>query len=307
MPDQPSSLLPDPSVLTGVVTPPFARLPDPKTLFSERAYRFNALAEGHPLKPYLIFLRDLVWLQHELEQEGLPEPEMPEPATLARASEFGMPPLDRAAFEADGAFAAIFDRLMAGAREFEKPEAAAEALERAAKADRATRMEMAASVLDHAIPVEDMAAHVYVAAALQLHYARLAARLDKASLKPVGDGACPSCGGPPVASLVVGWPDAHGARYCACSLCGTLWNYVRVRCVTCGSTAGIGLQEVEGGPGTIKAETCDTCHTYVKVLYQQKDEQLEAVADDVGSLALDLLMRDGPYRRAAFNPFLLGY
>jgi hypothetical protein len=34
-------------------------------------------------------------------------------------------------------------------------------------------------------------------------------------------------------------------------------------------------QEVEDGAGTVKAETCDNCHGYVKVLYQTKDPDLE--------------------------------
>ena len=162
-------------------------------------------------------------------------------------------------------------------------------------------------VLADSIPMEALAEHVYVAAALQVHFVRLAARLDPARLTDVGQGACPGCGGPPVASLVVDWPAISGARYCACSLCGTLWNHVRVRCVLCGSTKGIGLQEVDGGSGAVKAETCDSCHGYVKVMYQAKDAQVEPVADDVASLGLDLLMKAGPYRRGAFNPFLLGY
>ena len=57
-------------------------------------------------------------------------------------------------------------------------------------------------------------------------------------------------------------------------------------------------QEIDGGPGLIKAETCDACRNYVKVLHQHKDPDLDPVGDDVGSLALDLLMRDRPYRRA---------
>ncbi len=144
-------------------------------------------------------------------------------------------------------------------------------------------------------------------AGLQVHFARLAAGLDPKRLVPVGDGVCPACGGPPVASLIVEWPNAHGNRFCACSLCSTLWNYVRIRCCSCGSTKGIGYQEIEDSPGTIKAETCDECRTYVKVMYQNKDVTIEPVADDIGTLALDLMMREGPYRRAAFNPFLLGY
>jgi FdhE protein len=57
----------------------------------------------------------------------------------------------------------------------------------------------------------------------------------------------------------------------------------------------------------VKAECCDTCRSWVKILYQNKNPSLEAVADDVASLGLDLLMRDTEYRRAGFDPFLIGY
>jgi FdhE protein len=152
-----------------------------------------------------------------------------------------------------------------------------------------------------------MADHVYVAAALQVHFARSAARLDDKALVPVGEGACPSCGGAPVASMLVGWERAHNTRYCVCSLCATSWHVVRIKCVLCGSTKGISYQEVEAGPGTIKAETCEGCRSYVKILHQIKDRDIEPVADDVASLALDLLLRESGYRRGAVNPFLLGY
>src|SRR5262249_44296650 len=111
----------------------------------------------------------------------------------------------------------------------------------------------------------------------------------------------------PVSSMVVGWQGAHGTRFCACALCGTLWHYVRIKCVLCGSTEGIGYQEVEGGDGTVKAETCDKCHSYVKVLYQVRSADLEPVADAVASLALDILLSDSEYPRGGYNPFLLGY
>ncbi|MGL1728847.1 formate dehydrogenase accessory protein FdhE domain-containing protein, partial [Vibrio parahaemolyticus] len=55
----------------------------------------------------------------------------------------------------------------------------------------------------------DVAATVLLAAALQVHFTRLAAALDAASLQPVADGVCPACGAPPVASAVVDMPRAH--------------------------------------------------------------------------------------------------
>jgi FdhE protein len=187
------------------------------------------------------------------------------------------------------------------------PDAARLTLERVKTAGEADQAAMMSAVLSSAIPVEKLAEHVFVAAALQVHFARLAARLDAGALVPVGDGVCPACGGPHVSSIVVGWSGAQSARFCACSLCGTLWNYPRVRCTLCSATKGIAYQEIVGGPAAVKAETCESCRGYVKILHQHKEPTLDPVADDVATLALDLLLRDLGYRRGAVDPFLLGY
>jgi FdhE protein len=296
----------DPVPIGDVATPAFARLPDPLTLFSTRAARFRTLARGHDLEPYLLFLAGLADVQHRV-QAGLADAELPDAESLRRAREFGMPPLDRGRFTVDPVLETLLDRVLARAGAIDMPSAAAMALTRVVGASELLRDEMIRSVLDVSIPVEALAEHAFVAAALQVHFARLAARLDPASLVPVGDGVCPVCGSPPTASMIVGWLGAHGARYCGCSLCGTLWNYVRIKCVLCASTKGIAYQEVEGGPGTVKAETCTSCRGYVKILQQQKDPAVDIVADDVASLGLDLLMRDTGFRRGGVNAFLLGY
>jgi FdhE protein len=142
---------------------------------------------------------------------------------------------------------------------------------------------------------------------LQAHFARLAAQLDPSTLKSVGDGVCPTCGGPPSSSLIVGWNGAHGARYCSCSLCGTLWNYIRAKCTLCGSTKEIVFEAIDGEAGDVKAEACNGCHGYVKVFYQLDNPALDPIADDVASLGLDLLLSERDFRRGAVNPFLIGY
>ena len=296
----------EPIPIGEVAKPPFARLPDPSSLFAERASRFKALAAGNDLGPYLLFLAELALIQDGI-QEGLPKPSWPPEDAVARAVEFGMPPLDRNRFAADAAFtetlARLLERLHAATL---TPEAAAAHL-RLEVADAPSREAMLRNLLSDSVPSDAFAEHALVAAALQVHFARLAAALDAKRLKPVGDGACPACGGPPVASLIVGWTGAHATRFCACALCGTLWNYVRVKCTLCGSTKGIAYHGISGDAGTIKAETCDSCRGYVKILYQHKDPALDPVADDVASLGLDLLVREQGFRRGAFNPFLLGY
>jgi FdhE protein len=293
-------------VIGDVASPPFARLPDPGKLFIDRTLRFRALAARSEIAPYLNFLAGLSEFQYRI-QDGLPEPEMPDAAIRVRGRAHAMPPLDRAGFSPDIALRATLTALFDAAADIPQPPAARAALGRVRAADGRAHEAMVRNVLAASIPAERLAEHVYVAAALQVHFARCAARLDGEALVAIGNGACPSCGGPPASSLVVGWRGAHGTRFCACALCGTLWHTVRIKCTLCGSTKGVGYQEVEGASGTIKAETCDACRSYVKVLYQVKEADLEPVADDVASIDLDLLMQDGAYRRGAFNPFLLGY
>ena len=247
----------DPVPIGELAAPPFVRLPDPERLFSDRAERFQKLAEGSNLAPYLRFLGAIAESQARI-QDGLPAPGWPSAEAIGRAQEFGMPPLDRNRFEADAAFTATLARLLSLLRDAAMPEASAAALARVAQADAAVQAVMFRNVLADAIPADAFAEHALMAAALQVHFARLAATLDGSRLKPVGEGGCPACGGLPVASLVVGWQEgAHGSRFCACALCGTLWNCVRIKCTVCGSTKGIAYLAVEAGAGTVKAETCE--------------------------------------------------
>jgi FdhE protein len=289
-----------------VATPPFARLPDPPIHFRLRAQRFAVLSQTHDLEPYLRFMAGLAEAQHQCQQ-GLPGPDMPAPDTCRLARVRGMPPLDRRRFTADEAFEATLDRVFALSTAIDMPGEARLALDRVTRLDAAGRRGIVGGVLSDTAAVEQLAERVFVAAALQVHFARLALRLDASHLVPVGDGACPTCGGVPVSSIVVGWQGAHKTRFCVCSLCSTFWHVVRIKCVLCGSTKGIAYQEIEGGPGTVRAETCESCRCYVKILQQQVDPGLDPVADDVATLGLDLLVRNAGYRRGAVNPYLLGY
>lgn len=301
-----SAVMPDPTAIGNVASPPFARLPDPALLFSTRAARLRQLAETSNLAPYLRLLAELAQAQHDI-QTDLPLPESPDANTIARAREFEMPLLDRVQIKGDKAVGTLFDRLFAAAGAIEKPVAANEALAHVTAADHAERLAMAQTVFSNRLPADAIAEHVFVWAGLQIHFARLASVLDVAALVPVADGVCPACGGMPVSSMVVGWPRSHGARFCSCSLCGTLWHYVRVKCVLCGSTKGISYQEIDGYGGVLKAETCDECRGWTKILYQDKEPDADPIADDVASLSLDLLMREGPYHRGGFSPLLAGF
>ncbi len=218
-----SSVKPDPSAIGGVSKPPFARLPDPASLFATRAARLRFLAEASDLAPYLKFLADLAEVQAAVLPD-LPKISAPSADTLVRAKEFAMPVIDRNTFAEDAAAQATLERLFEAFDAISKPSQAQKALTGLRAASQAEIAGLAANVLGDVIPEGQVAEHVYVAAALQLHFSRLAATLDEKTLAPVNTGLCPVCGSRPSGSLVVGWYGAEGARYACCSLCSTLWN-----------------------------------------------------------------------------------
>jgi FdhE protein len=297
---------PDPSMIGGVLKAPFVRLPDPLIVFSRRAARLRALARNANLAPYLEFLAGVCDAQGAILPD-LPDVVLPAAEMLERARQFEMPPVDRVAFRPDATVHETCRRHFAELTKIDKPESTEVALAQIRNFGDASLDQLIAAVLVESIPADALVEHIIVSSALQVHFARLAARMDGGALVPVGVGLCPVCGGRPVASLIVGWYGAEGARYAACMLCATLWNEVRVKCLICSSTSGIGYQEIDGQDGTVKAETCDECGSYVKIFYQHKNVHLEPVADDVGSLALDQLLRDSAYSRAGINPYLAGY
>ncbi len=296
-------LVPDPTVIGEISAPPFVQLPDPGALFAKRAERLRLLGSVSPLKPYLEFIADLSEAQSDIAA-GLGPVAVPQ--GQERGREFGMPSIDRADAISQAALDTIFDRLFERARNIAKPQDAADALERVANSSAGERRRMIEAIFAGVLPPEAIAEHIYVWAGLQLYFTRLAAALDPKSVKPVADGVCPTCGSIPSSSMVVGWHGAHGARFCSCSVCNTLWHYVRVKCVCCGSTKGIGYKEVEEGGGIIKAETCDECQRWVKIIYQQLSVDADPMTDDIASLGLDILMRETPYGRGGFSPLLAG-
>jgi FdhE protein len=118
-------------------------------------------------------------------------------------------------------------------------------------------------------------------------------------------GLCPCCGSTPITGVVTASGPTPGVRYLYCSLCATAWNHVRAVCITCGEARSLSLKGIENDPGVVKAETCDECHTYAKMIYQAKDMKVDPFADDLASLGLDLLVAEAGWARHAPNPFLL--
>ena len=149
----------------------------------------------------------------------------------------------------------------------------------------------------------DAASAPFVMGALQVCWTHLAIRTDSAADRdPKALGGCPVCDAPPVASIV--HVEGGGHRYLLCSLCASEWHFVRALCTHCASSKGISEQSIEGGAKAVRAECCENCHTYRKIFYREHDAAVEPVADDLASLALDLLLSDAGYRRSSGHPLL---
>ena len=301
------ALRPDPSKIGGVGDAPFASLPDPATMFAVRAERFDTLAADHPLGDYLRFLAGLARVQHAV-LATLPSLAPANEAELALRLTHAMPPLSPQDLEGDTAFAATLDGLLDGVATLGDalvPGAARDAAARLAGLSGPERTALAVSISAGAYPADQLAESVFAAAALQVHLARRAATLDVGTLKAVADGVCPACGSAPVASLVVGWTRAAKARYCACPLCATQWNHVRVKCTACGATDAVLYHGIAEVSADVAVETCGTCRSYIKHMQQHADPRLDPLADDIASYALDLLIREEGFRRGGLNPLFV--
>ena len=283
----------------------YAVLPDPSKLYLSRCKRLRLLASGHMLEPYLSFAADVTETQHEI-QAGLSDPVLPPLDQMREALANEMPPVGVTAIElgedAEIILSQLLERLRGGSL---TPEARA-AVESLASATVEKRYQLLGGAAKGA-PADNIAERVLVLASLQVYVSRLASKLASEDLKPIVDGLCPACGCPPISSSVVGWPKAENLRFCMCSMCGTMWNVVRIKCVFCSSTEGINYHHIEGKPETVKAETCGQCQRYLKILYHVKDHELDPLSDDVASLDLDMLLAAEGWQRGGHNLFLLGY
>ena len=161
---------------------------------------------------------------------------------------------------------------------------------------------------------EEQSAVVWVQAALQIIWTAWAAQLVEDAVPPVQERThCPCCGTEAVGSVVFASGDLAGLRYMHCPHCNSRWNALRAKCPTCDSSGGMAIQEIDTDAAVAqvapllaaKAESCEVCRSYRKLYRFDKQQYADPVADDLASLALDILVGEAGYARAGHNPFLL--
>jgi FdhE protein len=281
---------------------PFLRLPERRHVFARRADRLDASGRGHTMADYLRFAADLARAQQAV-LDTFPEVPLPGPEQRELCRRHGLPVLGARGWQRDPAWRvglrAILER-MSGTGLPALAQAAIARLEGTADAELEG---MAASLLCGQFAAVAPQATPFIAAALQIYWVHMAAALGEGAFGRLEQPAlCPVCGSPPVASIVRIGGAEQGLRYLSCSLCAAEWHMVRITCTSCQSTKGIAYYGLEGASAALRAEACEECRTYLKILYMEKDSSVEPAADDLASLALDVLMNQAGWERVGPNP-----
>jgi FdhE protein len=293
------------NALGGVKAPEAILLPNSGKRFSYTAARLEAWAAGHAMEDWLRFMSSLALAQHVAATE-LGSFAGPELTVVEQAVDARMPPLAADGHRRDSVWrdglALLLDSFDNGAM----PTQAQTVIARLRSREPAAIESLADAFLCGSVDIADAGPVLYVAAALQVYFARMAEGLPVSALRLLPQrGLCPCCGSTPICGLVTAAGQTPGARYLYCSLCSTAWNHVRAVCITCGNSRAVSLEGIEGDAGIVKAETCGQCHTYAKIIYQLQDMKADPFADDLASLGLDILVAEAGWSRHAPNPLLL--
>lgn len=299
-----SEIIRDGSVAGGIAAVPRFRAVG-ADVFAERGARLRALAPGHALEGYLRFAAALSDAQDKALR-GIGNVAVPDQQTLQRCREHGLPPLSVDGHRRDPVWRDVLSAVAGTLNPEALPPQARNVLSALAAAPVDSLESATGDLLAGAYAEVDAGWAPLIAAALQVYWVGMALRLGDAGFSPdVRYGLCPACGSHPVASVVRVGGAAQGLRYLVCSLCASEWHVVRVKCSVCASTKGIGYLGIEGASPAIKAECCDECRAYLKIFYLEKDTALDPAADDLATLALDMLVDEQGYNRAGPNLLFL--
>ncbi|WP_224651348.1 formate dehydrogenase accessory protein FdhE [Pectobacterium versatile] len=271
-----------------------------KSLYSSRAERLRQLAKEHPLGDYLTFAAGVVEAQQKVLHDHPLKLDLSD--VLKQSGE--RPPLDIAVFPRDAHWHTLLRALI----EELKLDASGQVLSTLENLEKASEQELeeqATALLQHEFRAESNDKAPFIWAALSLFWAQMASQLPGKARAVPGEHRqfCPVCGSIPV-SGVVQLGTSSGLRYLHCNLCESEWHMVRVKCSNCEESSELNYWSLDSENSAIKAESCGHCGTYLKLLYQEKDHRVEAVADDLASLVLDVKMEEEGFSRSSINPFL---
>ena len=114
---------------------------------------------------------------------------------------------------------------------------------------------------------------------------------------------CPVCGsGAQIARL----EKEVGKKILYCSLCGTEWRFVRIKCPFCCNVDQKSLKFLEEEKSPYRIDVCEQCKRYIKTLDERKggDEKRAFIpsVEDLATMYLDIVAEKEGYERSWFFP-----
>ena len=275
---------------------------NPKNLYQRRAARLRELAQDHPLADYLLFAAAIADAQLAL-LESMPIPQDPRLQALS-GEQLANKPLDVKNWQRDP----IWRKLLTALLEKLKPSAndqiltTIEWLEKAADSELE---DLADNVLAQEFATISSDKAVFVWAALSLYWFQLVQQIPHNAKQESTENlhCCPVCNTAPTASLVH-FGSQQGLRYLHCALCESEWNMVRSQCSNCGQNKELDYWSIDDYMAAIRSESCGSCKSYLKIMFQEKEPKVEVIADDLASLFLDMEMEEKGFMKSGLNPFI---
>ncbi|OOF43613.1 formate dehydrogenase accessory protein FdhE [Rodentibacter rarus] len=270
---------------------------NPKNLYQRRAKRLRELANAYPLSDYLLFAANVVEAQLSiLEKNPLPK------QTLENLT--GIEPLSGKNLKRNSIWREYLNEVLYEIKPKANEQVAA-TIDVLEKTSSAELEEMATHLLSQTFNLVSSDKAVFIWAALSLYWLQLTQQIPHHSRQENAENLhhCPVCGSLPVSSMVhIG--TSQGLRYLHCSLCESEWNLVRAQCTNCNGHDKLEMWSLDEELALIRAETCGSCESYLKMMFQEKNPNVEAVADDLASIFLDVEMEEKGFARSGLNPFL---
>ena len=276
-------------------------MPPAADVFARRAERFDQLAadESSSWRDYLVMLATVCRAQHQV---------LTSQNWVTAQAGAHLPQADGQ--EIPEALFAVFQAFQSILSHSALPAEASSRLSALAQLDQPAWQALAAQVLQGAYDASHQADALWVQAAAQIWWTAQTMGLSEDDVPTQEErSVCPCCGSEPTASVVLNGGELDGLRYLHCPTCNSRWHALRAKCTFCGDQSGISLQTLEPAKQPVykaaRAESCEACQAYRKLFLLREQIAADPVADDLASLALDILMGESGYARGGHNPFLV--
>lgn len=300
--------------------------PERASFFAERAMRLRQLSRSNnAAADYMALMADIAQAQQSCLSR-FPDVPLPDAQILDHGRKLGVPPLAVADWPRDPAWRDGLHQLIDIVKD-DAPTGVASILEELSSATDEV-LEHQADLLLAGVPVGlNVATAPFIGAALQAYWVHMVTACEPLRAPEIyaehnldNESTCPCCASTPTASVTRAQSGTAGQRYLSCSLCGTQWNMVRIKCANCLGVENISYMSLDAADApevdndasssraakaAVLAETCSDCNSYLKIMHTDRDPFLDPVADDLATMTLDVLLADTGKVKYGTNLMLL--